>query len=98
MLRRLTAAAIALCCLLPATASAGYNDVIRDCVNNGRLTKKYTQKEYRDALSHMSTDAAQYYGCDDIIKRAQVKASNSDNSNNDNSNNGSSANSRISMV
>ncbi|HZO37463.1 MAG TPA: hypothetical protein VFB41_11390 [Solirubrobacteraceae bacterium] len=75
MLRRLTAAAVTLCCLLPATA-AGYpgEAVIRDCTDDGVMQKTYTQKQYRDALANMPTDVAQYYGCPDIIKRAQRKA------------------------
>jgi hypothetical protein len=71
MLRRLTAAAVLVCCLLPATAGASYKDVIRDCTDNGRLDNAYTQKEYREALAKMPTDVAEYYGCGDIIKRAQ---------------------------
>jgi hypothetical protein len=71
MLRRLLAAALLVCCLVPAVAVASYKDVIRDCVDDGKLSKRYTQQEYREALANMTTDAAQYYGCPDLIKRAQ---------------------------
>jgi hypothetical protein len=79
MLRRLITAAVLCCCLLPATAAASYQDVLKDCEVNGRMTKRYTQKEYRDALAKMPTDLDEYYGCRDIIKRAQVNASSNGN-------------------
>lgn len=74
MLRRpAAAAAVALCLLLPAApALASGDDVIRDCVHHGRLTKKYTQKEYRDALAHMPTDVDEYTDCRDVIRQAQL--------------------------
>lgn len=88
MLRRLIAVAVAFCCVVPATANASYLDVIRDCTDNGQMDKTYTQKEYRDALSRMSTDAAQYYGCPAIIKRAQRAQASASSNNDDNGNNG----------
>ena len=74
MLRRPPAAAVvALCLLLPATpAFASGADVIRDCNDNGHLTKPYSQKEYRDALSQMPADIKQYTDCENIIRRAQL--------------------------
>ena len=93
LLRRAIAAAVLVCCLLPAAASANYEDVIRDCVANGKLSKRYTQKEYRDALAKMTTDAAQYYGCPDIIKRAQRQSASSDDDGNNSSSAGAGADS-----
>jgi hypothetical protein len=72
MLRRLIVAAGAVLCLAPATAHASGQDVINDCSDHGRLTKSYTQKEYRDALAHMPTDLDEYTDCRDIIRRAQL--------------------------
>ena len=74
MLRRLlTPAVIALCLLLPAeSALASGADVIRDCNDHGHLTKTYSQKEYRQALSQMPADIRQYTDCEDIIRRAQL--------------------------
>lgn len=74
MLRRLTAAAVVTSALLlPAgTALASGKDVIIDCNDNGRLTKDYTQKEYRDALANMPADVKQYTDCENIIRRAQL--------------------------
>ncbi|MDX6665963.1 MAG: hypothetical protein QOG68_2169 [Solirubrobacteraceae bacterium] len=79
MLRRQTAAAsVALCLLLPApSALASGSDVILDCNNNGRLSKKYTQKEYRQALAQMPADIKQYTDCEGIIRRAQLGLANS---------------------
>ena len=73
MLRRPTAAAVvALCLLLPAPAAlASGADVLIDCNDNGRLTKEYSQKEYRDALANMPADLKQYTDCENIIRRAQ---------------------------
>jgi hypothetical protein len=74
MLRRLTAAAVAACCLLvPApSALASGADVLIDCNDNGRLTKDYSQKEYREALARMPADLKQYTDCENIIRRAQL--------------------------
>lgn len=73
MLRRRTAAAvIASCLLIPASAFASGSDVIRDCNDNGRLTKRYSQREYRQALAHMPADIKQYTDCEGIIRRAQL--------------------------
>jgi hypothetical protein len=74
MLRRLTAAAaVALCTLVPASAAqASGADVIKDCVQNGRLTKVYTQKEYRDALAHIPSDVDEYTNCRSVIRRAEL--------------------------
>lgn len=74
MLRRLAAAAaVVLCLLVPAAPAVASGDaVIKDCVQNGRLTKKYSQSEYRDALANMPTDVDEYTDCRDIIRKAQL--------------------------
>ena len=74
MLRRVgVAAAVVLCLLVPAApASASGNDVIKDCVRNGRLSKQYSQQEYRSALANLPTDVDEYTDCRDIIRRAQL--------------------------
>ncbi len=74
MLRRLpAAAAVALCLLLPAAPALASGDaVIRDCVKHGRLTKRYSQKEYRDALRNIPTDVDEYTDCRATIRRAQL--------------------------
>jgi hypothetical protein len=74
MLRRLSAVAVvALCLLIPASpAFASGADVLIDCNDNGRLTKDYSQKEYRQALAQMPADLKQYTDCESIIRRAQL--------------------------
>lgn len=75
MRRRLTrAAAVATSALLlcASSAIADGGDVIRDCNDNGRLTKEYSQEEYRDALRNMPADVKQYTDCEGIIRRAQL--------------------------
>lgn len=74
VLRRLTALAVAGCCLVPVSALASGKDVIADCSAHDGLTRTYTQKEYRDALAHMPTDVKEYSDCADIIHRAQIAA------------------------
>lgn len=79
MLRRLPVAAVVTSCLLlpapPALASG--SDVIKDCNDNGHLTKKYSQKEYRTALAQMPADIRQYTDCENVIRRAQLGLANS---------------------
>lgn len=74
MLRRLTTAAVvALCLLVPAQAAWGSgDDVLIDCNDHGRLTKDYSQKEYREALARIPADLKQYTDCEGIIRRAQL--------------------------
>ena len=75
MRRRLeSAAAVVAFCLLALvpTAHASGLDVIVDCNDNGRLTKEYSQAEYRDALRNLPADVRQYTDCEAIIRRAQL--------------------------
>jgi hypothetical protein len=58
--------------LLPATAMAAGNPVIRDCTDDGRLSKKYSQQQYSDALKNIPTDVDEYTDCRDVIRRAQL--------------------------
>jgi len=74
MLRRLLAVAVlSVCLLVPAAPTlASGADVLKDCSNNGRLSKTYTQKEYRQALAQMPTDLREYSDCANIIRRAEL--------------------------
>jgi hypothetical protein len=71
---RLTAIALAVLLLAPAAASASGADVIRDCARNGRLTKRYSQKEYEQALANLPADIEEYGDCRNIIRDAQLGA------------------------
>jgi hypothetical protein len=68
----ITALVCALALILPASAPASGRAVIRDCTDDGQLSKGYTQKDYRDALAHLPTDVDEYTDCRDVIRRAQL--------------------------
>lgn len=72
--RLISAAAVVTFSLLltAAPAHASGADVILDCNDNGRLTREYSQAEYRDALRNMPADVKQYTDCEGIIRRAQL--------------------------
>src|SRR3954463_13196011 len=70
--RRLLPTAVALCLLTPTVALASGEDVINDCTLDGRLSKKYSQKEYAQALGDIPTDVDEYTDCRDVIRRAQL--------------------------
>jgi hypothetical protein len=74
MLRCLLAAAVLSTSLLvPAgSALASGADVLRDCNNNGHLTKTYTQKELHQALAQMPADLREYSDCANIIRQAEL--------------------------
>ena len=60
---------------VPATAAlASGRDVLDDCTDDEVMSKTYTQKEYREALSELAADADQYGNCREVIRRAQLKA------------------------
>jgi hypothetical protein len=54
-----------------AVASQGGDAVQKDC-SDGALTKKYSQKDYADALATMPADLDEYSDCRDQIRRAQL--------------------------
>jgi hypothetical protein len=59
----------------PGTAAlASGRDVLNDCTDDEVMSKTYTQKEYRDALSQLAADADQYGNCRQVISRAQLRA------------------------
>jgi hypothetical protein len=58
----------------PAAALGSGRDVLRDCTDDEVMSKTYTQKEYRDALSQLAADADQYGNCRQVIRRAQLRA------------------------
>ena len=62
--------------LAPAAAQAdGGAAVINDCTHHGdRVTGHYTQQQYAQALAELPADVAEYTGCADAIRRAQLAA------------------------
>ena len=59
---------------LPAAALADGRDVIRDCTDDERLSKRYSQEEYREALANIEADVDEYTDCRNVIRRAQLAA------------------------
>jgi hypothetical protein len=55
---------------LPAAAQASGSDVIRDCAQDGKLDKTYTQKELQDAQSNLPSDIDEYTDCRSVIRAA----------------------------
>ena len=55
---------------LPAAARASGSDVIRDCADDGKLDKHYSQKELRDAQRNLPSDIDEYTDCATAIRSA----------------------------
>src|SRR5436190_20249309 len=55
---------------LPAAAHASGADVIRDCAQDGKLDKTYTQKELQSALKNLPSDIDEYTDCGSVIRAA----------------------------
>jgi len=70
---RLSLALLVLLLVPAATAAASGRDVLRDCADDEVLSRTYTQKEYRDALNRLATDASEYSDCENVIRRAQLE-------------------------
>jgi hypothetical protein len=58
--------------VLPAHASASGGDVIADCTKHGTLTKRYSQKDYTQALASLPADIEEYGNCRNVIRDAQL--------------------------
>ncbi|MGK2938641.1 MAG: hypothetical protein ACSLFR_12685 [Solirubrobacteraceae bacterium] len=61
----------------PAPALASGADVLDDCALDEKLSKRYSQEEYRDALDNMEADVRQYTNCQAVIRQAQLAAAGS---------------------
>ena len=68
---RTTLALIAVLLLgLPAAAHASGADVIRDCADDGKLDKHYSQKDLQDAQRNLPSDIDEYTDCRSVIRAA----------------------------
>ena len=67
-------AGLAVLAVHATAALASGRDVLDDCTDDEVMSKTYTQKEYRDALSQLAADADQYGNCREVIRRAQLRA------------------------
>jgi hypothetical protein len=55
---------------VPAAAHASAADVIRDCADDGKLDKQYTQKELQSAERNLPSDIDEYTDCRSAIRAA----------------------------
>jgi hypothetical protein len=55
---------------LPAPAFASADQVVRDCVYDGKLDHQYSNSELRRARDHLPSDADEYSDCRDVIAAA----------------------------
>src|SRR5438552_4875784 len=55
-----------------APAHASPTDVIRDCSQDGKLDKHYTEKELVGALRKLPSDVDEYTDCRGVIRRAEL--------------------------
>ena len=77
-MRRICAiAAVAAACaafVAPAAASAGGDQVIRDCADDGKLDRHYNNDDLNDANNNLPTDIREYTDCEAVIAAARRDA------------------------
>ena len=56
--------------MAPAAASASADAIFEDC-QDGRLDKRYSGKDYREALADIPVDLDEYTNCRELIRSAQ---------------------------
>lgn len=64
---------------LPGAAFASGDAVVKDCANDGKLDKTYSQSDYANALANLPADVDEYSDCRDVIQRARLGGSSSSN-------------------
>ena len=69
-LRTLSLLLVAFLLGLPVAARASSDDVIRDCAQDGKLDKKYSDKELREAEANLPNDIDEYTDCRQAIRAA----------------------------
>jgi hypothetical protein len=63
---------------VPGSAFAkGYQDVIRDCAQDGQIDGHYSQRELDQARHHIPSDIDEYTSCRDAIATALARGRNS---------------------
>jgi hypothetical protein len=66
-------AAVAAPAAVPATAAASPEQIYEDC-QDGRLDRRYSDDDYRDALRDIPADLDEYTNCRELIRGAQQGA------------------------
>ena len=55
---------------MPTAAFASANDVLRDCIQDGKLDRTYSNEELRKAKDNLPADSDEYSDCSDVIASA----------------------------
>ena len=55
---------------VPTSAVASANQVLRDCITDGKLDRKYSNEELRKARDNLPADSDEYSDCSDVIASA----------------------------
>jgi hypothetical protein len=71
-LRTFTLLVVVLALGLPSAAFASGTEVIRDCAQDGKLDKKYSDKELREAEQNLPNDIDEYTDCRQAIRDAMA--------------------------
>lgn len=58
---------------IPTVAHASPNGVLRDCADDGTLSKKYSNSDLKGALRRIPSDLDEYSDCRDVIAGAITK-------------------------
>jgi hypothetical protein len=61
---------VALCALAAPAAHASYKSVIKDCAQDGKLDKKYSDADLIKAKKKLPSDLNEYSDCSDVIAAA----------------------------
>jgi hypothetical protein len=70
MIRRALLLALMALAAVPAVAAASPSQIFEDC-QDGRLDKRYSDGDYRGALSDIPPDLDEYTNCRELIRSAQ---------------------------
>jgi len=61
---------------MPASASASADQVLRDCIRDGKLDRQYSNEDLRKAKDNLPADSDEYSDCSDVIASAIKGGSN----------------------
>ena len=61
---------------LPTSAAASSDQVLSDCIRDGKLDRKYSNEELRKAKDRIPADSDEYSDCSDVIASAIKGGSN----------------------
>lgn len=58
---------------VPASASADYRDVIKDCYEDGKLDGSYSREDLKQAERNVPSDVDEYSDCRAVIRAARAR-------------------------